>query len=106
MIREFLQVVCKSNSCQKRWADYDVEKTLKGLVERIPYPIGRIMAMVPFGVRPGKRYVTAKAECQLFDCSDCSIKQLGEKREAYAVEHFRKVFEYAREKFPCLAAFA
>ena len=76
-------------------------KTLKGLVERIPYPVGRIMALVPFGVRLGKGYVAAKAECRLFDCSDCSIGQLNERREAYAVEHFRKVFEYAREKFPC-----
>lgn len=75
-----------------------LKKTLKGLVERIPYPIGRIMALVPFGVRLGKGYAAAKAECRLFDCS---IGQLGESRVAYAVEHFRKVFEYSREKFPC-----
>lgn len=78
-----------------------LKKTLKGLVERIPYPIGRVMALVPFGVRLGKGYVAAKAKCQLFDCSDCSIGHLSERRDAYAVEHFRKVFEYAREKFPC-----
>ena len=81
-----------------------LKKTLKGFVELIPYPVGRIMALVPFVVRLGKGYATAKAECRLFDCSDCSdcsIKQLSERREAYAVEHFRKVFEYAREKFPC-----
>lgn len=81
-----------------------LKKTLKGLVERIPYPIGRIMALVPFGVRLGKGYAAAKAECRLFDCSDCSdcsIGQSSERREVYAVEHFRKVFEYAREKFPC-----
>ena len=94
-----------------------LKKTLKGLVERIPYPIGRIMALVPFGVRLGKGYAAAKAECRLFDCSEisadrrslyeakslerCSIGQLSERQEGYAVEHFRKVFEYAREKFPC-----
>lgn len=81
-----------------------LKKTLKGLVERIPYPIGRIMALVPFGVRLGKGYAAAKTECQLLDCSDCSdssIRQLSERRETYAVEHFRKVFEYAREKFLC-----
>ena len=75
-----------------------LKKTLKGLVERIPYPIGRVMALVPFGVRLGKGYAAAKAECRLFDCS---IGHLSERRDAYAVEHVRKVFEYAREKFPC-----
>ena len=45
-----------------------LRKTLKGLVERIPYPIGRMMALVPFGVRLGKRYAAAKTECQAFDC--------------------------------------
>lgn len=75
-----------------------LRKTLKGLVERIPYPIGRMMALVPFGVRLGKRYDAANTECQAFDCQGGRDAMTS---EAYAIEHFRKAFEYACEKYPC-----
>ena len=70
-------------------------KVLKGLVEQIPYPIGRIMARVPFSRRLGPTYLLAKAECVAAEGWDAA------RREQYAVEHFRKVFEFACEKFPC-----
>lgn len=72
-----------------------VIKALKGMVENVPYPIGKIMARVPFSWRLGHVYGRTKNEC-------AEAEPRGEDvREAYAVEKFREVFEYAREKFPC-----
>ena len=68
---------------------------VKSLAEQIPYPAGRIMAFVPFSWRLGPAYLSAKAECAAADGWDAA------RREQYAVEHFRKIFKYAREKFPC-----
>lgn len=72
-----------------------VKKILKSWVERVPYPIGRIMARTPFSIRLGAVYSSAKAECAAAECWDEA------KREKYAVDHFRQIFDYARAKFPC-----
>lgn len=70
-----------------------LKKTIKGLVERIPYPIGHVMARVPFSWRLGGEYSRMKAECAASEGWDQS------QREQYAVEHFRRIFEYARDHF-------
>ena len=68
---------------------------VKRLVEHIPYPFGRIIARVPFSVRLGSTYLSAKTECAVAEgWSEGS-------REQYAVAHFRRIFEFAREEFPC-----
>lgn len=70
-------------------------KKLKGFAERIPYPIGNLMARVPFAWRLGKGYLLMRSECE-------RIEQGGaEAKEQYALKKFRVVFEYARQKFPC-----
>ena len=63
-------------------------RQLKMCIEHIPYPIGRWLALVPFSWRLGCEYSRMKGETMV-------------EVEAYAIEHFRKIFEYAREKFPC-----
>ncbi len=68
---------------------------LKSIVEHIPYGIGHWLACVPFSWRLGRTYGRMRTECAALECADDGAN------ERYAVEHFRKVFEYAREKFPC-----
>ena len=68
---------------------------LKRLVERIPYGMGRWLTCVPFSWRLGSVYVSMKSDCHRIENADNSVK------ERYAIEHFRKVFEYARKTFPC-----
>lgn len=68
---------------------------VKLLVEHIPYPVGRIMARMPFSVRLGGGYAAAKSECSRLE--GASRDECG----AYGVDGFRKVFECAREKFSC-----
>lgn len=68
---------------------------LKAFVERMPYSVGRWFARVPFSWRLGDAYVRAKEECRGAESS------IDAEKEAYAVEMFRKLFEYARQKFPC-----
>ena len=75
-----------------------LKKLLKRWIEHIPHPLGRIMALVPFSRRLGPTYLSAKAECATAEGWDAA------RREQYAVEHFRKIFEFAREKFPCYRA--
>ena len=70
-------------------------RKLKNLVERVPYGIGRWAAYVPFSVRFGSFYAGMTSE--VAESEGWSREQ----GEAYAVEHFRRVFEYARETFPC-----
>lgn len=65
-----------------------LKSRLKGLVEHVPYPIGRIMALVPFSWRLGRTYGSLKSAIEV-------------ENEKYAIDHFRTIFEYAREKFPC-----
>lgn len=72
-----------------------LKKTVKGIVELIPYPVGRLMALVPFSLRLGATYRREKRCCDLMGRAGDA------EREDYAVTHFRKIFEYAREKFPC-----
>ena len=72
-----------------------LKSVIKDFVAQIPYPVGRIMALVPFSVRLGKKYIEAKLKCDAAESWELA------EREAYAIEHFRKVFEYARQKFPC-----
>lgn len=72
-----------------------IKQTIKGLIERIPYPIGRIMVCVPFSTRLGREYPRMRDACGRLEHEAIAA------REGYALEHFRKVFEYARQKFPC-----
>lgn len=70
-------------------------KQVKGLIERVPFPIGRLMACVPFSVRLGREYSLMRVECGRIE-QDGIVFQ-----EAYGINQFRKVFEYVRQKFPC-----
>lgn len=71
------------------------KQTIKSLVEQIPFPVGWLMACVPFSWRLGKVYVRLKEECaRAIEWSDAQ-------REQYSVEKFRVIFDYAREHFPC-----
>lgn len=71
-----------------------IKQTIKGLIERIPYPLGRVMACVAFSTRLGREYVRMRDACGRFEHEAIAA------REGYTLEHFRKVFEYARQKFP------
>ncbi len=68
---------------------------LKRFIEKSPYNIGKWLAKVPFGLRLGKVYPQAKAECLR------SLQSSMAEREGYSLAHFRKIFEYACEHFPC-----
>ena len=72
-----------------------LKKAIKGLVERIPYPIGKLMARVPFSCRLGESYSLMRSECERIEHGGVEVK--GE----YVLEKFKLVFEYARQKFPC-----
>ncbi len=72
-----------------------LKKKIKALVERIPYPIGSLMAKIPFAWRLGNEYRRQRKECHHVEDCDESCK------ERYAIECFRKIFEYACEAFPC-----
>ena len=72
-----------------------LKQTIKGIIERIPYPIGSLMTHVPFSCRLGKVYVCTKEECaRALEWSDAA-------RDRYAVKKFRTIFECAREHYPC-----
>ena len=70
-------------------------KQIKSIVGQIPYPLGKWLAKVPFAWRLGKGYSLMRAECRRIE-QGCA-----EAKEEYALEKFRAVFEYARQKFPC-----
>jgi len=72
-----------------------IMKAVKGLVEAIPYPIGRLLALVPFSVRFGSTYKREKYACGRLTTADVDECQ------RYEVAKFREIFEYARKKFPC-----
>ena len=72
-----------------------IMQTVKGLIERVPYPIGRLMACVPFALRLGKEYTRVKKECVE------ALHWSEEKKTQYSLEKFRSIFEYARECLPC-----
>ena len=72
-----------------------IKQTVKGLIERVPFPIGRLMARVPFSVRLGSVYSQMRAECERIERDGISAQ------EEYALKKFRYVFEFARQKFPC-----
>ena len=70
-------------------------KQLKNIVSAVPYPVGVILARVPFSCRLGKMYGRMMEECaRAIEWSDAE-------RERYSAEKFRTIFEYARLKFPC-----
>ena len=70
-------------------------KPLKELVERCPYSVGRWLARAPFSWRLGGEYARTKTECK--DAEKWSDVE----KEAYAVKKIRRIFEYARSRFPC-----
>ena len=70
-------------------------RRLKALVEKVPYCVGTWLARVPFSWRLGGEYVRMRQECRFVEAADEADK------ESYAIEHFRRIFEFARESFPC-----
>ncbi len=72
-----------------------MRKLLKKLTEHVPYCVGKWLAKVPFESRLGKVYPRARTECLRF------MQSLTSEREGYSIMHFRKIFEYVREHFPC-----
>lgn len=69
-------------------------KTLKHYIEKIPYPIGRRLALVPFSWRLGRdypHYCRLAAESE--NWSDAEL-------ECYILPKLRNIVEYARNKFP------
>ena len=72
-----------------------MRECLKNIVERCPYCVGKLLVKVPFTWRLGKVYVRSTAECRAAE------KWNDTTQEAYALEQFRRVFEYACEVFPC-----
>lgn len=71
------------------------KSSFKKIIEVVPYPVGRVLARVPFSWRLGEEYKQTKQLCVESESWSSELK------ERYAVEHFRKIFKYAREKFPC-----
>ena len=72
-----------------------LRSVLKTFGEKIPYGIGRWLARVPFPWRLGSEYARMRKECCRIDDGDERT------REAYAIDHFREIFEYACEHYPC-----
>ena len=70
-------------------------RRLKALVEKVPYGVGNWLARVPFSWRLGGEYARMRQECRCVEAADDADK------ESYAIEHFRRIFEFARESFPC-----
>lgn len=71
-----------------------LKKTIKSLVEHVPYPIGKIMARVPFSLRLGTGY--GEFRHLVLQSREWSTEQ----QEEYAIQHFSAVFEHAKT-FPC-----
>ena len=71
-----------------------LKMTVKMVVEHIPYCIGKWIAKIPFSWRLGRTYITTKQKCVRFECAT------EEAKGAYALEHFAKVFERAKD-FEC-----
>ena len=63
--------------------------SLKKIVENVPYPIGSILAKVPFEWRFGSAYTQSLNEIKL-----------GAIDGEYVVNNFRKIFEYAKVHLP------
>ena len=68
---------------------------IKDIVGRMPYCFGCLFARIPFCFRLGFGYTQNKKLCGRMDCCDEVQK------ENYAINKFRKIFEYARQEFPC-----
>lgn len=76
-----------------------MRRMLKNLIEHMPYLVGHWLSRVPFEWRLGKAYSVAHKKCieaQAWSDARC---------ERYAVEHFRRIFEYAKIHFSCYRRF-
>lgn len=71
-----------------------VRNILKRFVEHIPYPVGRLLARVPFSIRLGTGYEAQRKACMHYEAAD------NDERNGYAVKHFSIAFERAKQ-FEC-----
>ena len=65
-----------------------MRQRLKGLVEKIPFPIGSMLARVPFSLRFGRTYGQA-AELAAVNSNPEDV-----------VSRFSDIFEYSKSRFP------
>lgn len=61
---------------------------LKKVVEKVPYPLGRFIALVPFSLRLGKAYQKSRLEIKQTGAADA---------RNYVLTHFAKIFEAAKQ---------
>lgn len=69
-----------------------LKEKIKNILQNVPYPIGHILARVPFHIRLGSSY------SRYWDI----IKDLDEEKidkEQYIINHFAKVFEFAKNHY-------
>ena len=62
---------------------------VKNLIEKVPYPLGKVLSIVPFRWRLGGTYRDHKNLIH-------SVEESTELRLKYVLEHFSRVFEYAK----------
>ena len=69
-------------------------KQFKTFAEKIPYPIGHLLAYMPFSWRLGKTYTRFSRLIREAESWN------DEEREKYTIEHFDRIFQYAKTHFP------
>lgn len=67
-----------------------IKQILKNKAENIPYSIGAKLALIPYSFRLGNDYSSFRK----------LIKSETINEEQYIIEHFSKIFEYAKNSFP------
>lgn len=68
---------------------------IKQLVEYLPYPVGNVLAAIPFSWRLGSEYI------KYSKLANSSESWSEEEREQYTLAQFSRVYEYACTHFDC-----
>ncbi len=68
-------------------------KTLKKIVENIPYPIGKQLARVPFSWRLGDIYTKEKQLIEKLNTDD--------EQDKYILQGLNEIFQFAKNNFAC-----
>lgn len=65
---------------------------IKEIIQNIPYPIGHLLAMVPFNFRFGQVYSRCIDRIKMLENEDVN-------REAFIIENFSTIFEFAKQHY-------
>jgi coenzyme F390 synthetase-like protein len=66
---------------------------IKKIIQNVPYPIGHLLAMVPFSFRFGQVYSKYIDRIKILEYEEAN-------REAFIIENFSTIFEFAKQHYP------